>query len=72
MVDFEEAKFTYLTQFEDFRWMGYLTTQYLVHENLIRVFFSNAKLETIGENSEDSCWTMATNTYVMGKAIRVT
>ena len=69
MADFEEARFTYLAQFEDFGWIGYLTTQYLVHENVIWVFFSNVELKKAGEDSEDSYRTITINTYILGMAI---
>ena len=49
MVDFVEARF------EEFGWMSYLTTQYLVDENLLCVFFSNATLENADEKDEDLC-----------------
>ena len=43
-----------------------------VHENLIRVFFSNAILEEVGEKDEDPCCIVVINTFVMGVLIRVT
>ena len=71
MADFVEAKFAYLARFEEFKWMSYLTTQYTIHENLIRVFFSNAFLEQAGELDEDTCHIVAINTNVIGVPIRV-
>ena len=52
--------------------MLYLTTQHPVHENLMRVLFSNATLEKAGEHYEDRCRIMAINTLVIGVPIRVT
>ena len=52
--------------------MSYLTTQYPVHENHIRVFFSNASLKQAGEHDEDPCRIVSINTYVMGVPIWVT
>ena len=52
--------------------MTYLTAQYSVHENLIRVFFSSASLEQAGEPDEDPCHIVAINTFVMGVSIWVT
>ena len=49
MADFFETKFKYLATLEEFGWMSFLTVQYLVHENLIRVFFSNATLVDVGK-----------------------
>ena len=66
MADFVDAKLKYLTHFEEFGWITYLTTQYLVHENLLSVFFSNATLEDIGKEAEDPCQIVAINTFVMG------
>ena len=66
MADFVEAKFKCLDRFEEFRWMSYLTTQYLVHENLLCVFFSNATLDNA---DEDPCRIVAINTFVMGVPI---
>ena len=71
MTDFVEAKFKYLACFEEFKWMLYLTNQYLVHENLIRVLFSNATLEQTGQHDQDPCYIMAINAFVMGVPIRV-
>ena len=51
--------------------LSYLTNQYLVHENLIQVFFSNATLEQAGEHDQDPCCIMAINTFVMSVLIRV-
>ena len=72
MEDFVEAKFAYLARFEEFKCMSYLTTQFLVHENFIRVFFSNVSLKQVGEPDEDSCRIVAINTYVMVVSIWVT
>ena len=52
--------------------MSYLSIQYLIHENLIRVFFFNAFLEKASEPDEDPCHLVAINTFVMGVPIRVT
>ena len=52
--------------------MPYLTNQYPVHENLIRLFFSNATPEQAGEYDEDPCRIVAINTFVIGVPIRVT
>ena len=71
MTDFTKAKFKYLTTFEKFGSMPYLTIQHPVHENLIWVFFSNATLEDAGEKVEDPCRIVAINTFVMGMPIRV-
>ena len=65
MVDFVESKFKYLVHFEEFGWMSYLTTQYLLHENLLRVFFSNPTLEYTDEHDEDPYKIVAINTFVM-------
>ena len=72
MADFFQAKFVYLERFEEFKWMSYLINQYLLHENLIRIFFSNATQENVGEPDEDLCCIMAINTFAMGVPIRVT
>ena len=72
MKDFVEAKFKYLATYEEFGWMPYPTVQYLIHENLIRVFFSNATLDDAGEEDEDPCHIMAINTFVIGVLIWVT
>ena len=72
MEDFVEAKFKYLAQFEKFGWKPYLTTQYLVHENLLWVFFSKATLKDADEHDEDLCHIVAINTFVMGVPIWVT
>ena len=69
MANFVEAKFQYLVTFEQFGWMPFLTTQYPVHKNLLRVLFSNAILENMGEKEEDSCHIVAINTFVMGRPI---
>ena len=52
--------------------MSYLTTQYLVHENLLRAFFSNATLEQADEDDKDSCKVVAINTFLIGVPIKVT
>ena len=67
--DFIEVKFKYLTHFEHFKWMFFLTTRYLVHENLLRVFFSNAVLKDVSEDDEEPCWMVAINTFVIGVLI---
>ena len=72
MEDFVEAKFKYLTTFEEFEWMSYLTIQPLIHENLVQVFFSNATLKRASEEDGNSCRIVAINTLVMGVPIRVT
>ena len=72
MANFVEASFKCLVTFERFRWIPYLTVQHPFHENLIRVFFSNATLEDVGEEDEDSCCIVAINTFVMGVPIQVT
>ena len=72
LADFVDARFIYLTQFKEFRWIRYLTTQCLVHDNLIHVFFNNVELETASEDSEDPCQVVAINTYFIGKDIQVT
>ena len=69
MEDFVEAKFKYLARFEQFRWMSYLTTQYLVHENLLQVFFSNATIKSTNEQDEDLCRIVTINTFMMGVPI---
>ena len=69
MADFIEAKFQYLVTFEQFGWMPYLTTQYPVHENLLRVFFSNAILENASEEEEDTCRIVAINTFIIDRSI---
>ena len=66
MANFVDAKFKYLERFEEFKWMTYLITQHPIHENLLRVFFSNATLESIDEEDEDPCQIVAINTFVMG------
>ena len=43
-----------------------LDHQYHVHENLLRVFFSNVTLESADEENEDSCHIVVINTSVMG------
>ena len=70
MVDFVEDRFKYFERFEKFR--SYLTTQYLVHKNLLRVFFYNATLENVDEEDEDPCRIVVINTFMMGVPIRVT
>ena len=72
MVNFVGAKFKYLANFEEFGWMPHLTIQHPIHENLIRVFFSNSTLEEAGEKDEDLCHIVAINTFVMGVPIQVT
>ena len=72
MADFVEAKFKYLVTFKRFSWMSHLIVQLSVHENLIWVFFSNTRLEEVGEEDEDPCRTGAINTFVMGRPIWVT
>ena len=72
LVDFVEAKFKYLATFEEFGWITYLTAQYPVHENLLKVFFANATLKNVGEEDEDPCRIMEINTFVMGWHIRIT
>ena len=52
--------------------MPYLTTRYPLHENLLKVLFSNATLENMGEEEEDSCRIVAINTFVIGWPIRIT
>ena len=69
---FFEAKFKYLVTFEEFGWILHLTVKYTVHENLIRVFFSNATLEDAGEEDEDPYRIVVINTYVMCITIQVT
>ena len=70
--NFVEAKFKYLLQLEKFGWMPCLTTQYPVHENLLRVFFSKATLKDIDEHNEDLCRIVVINTFLMGVLIQVT
>ena len=72
MANFVEAKFQYLVTFERFGWMSYLTTQFPVHENLLKVLFSNAILENESEEEEDLCRMMEINTFVMGRPIWIT
>ena len=52
--------------------MSYLTTQHPVHENLLRVFFSNTMLESTDEEDEDPCKVVAVNTIVIDVPIQVT
>ena len=68
-MNFVKTEFKYLVRFEKFGWMSYLTIQYHVHENLLRVFFSNATLEDADEHDEDPCHIVAINTFVMGMPI---
>ena len=72
MDDFVDTKFKYLTYFEEFKWMSYLTTRYPVHENLFRVFFNNAALEDADEEDNDLCRIEAINNLMMGVSIQVT
>ena len=71
MANFIEAKFKYLARFKKFGWIWYPTTQYPVHENLLRVFFSNATLEDTDEHDEDPCRIVVINTSMMGMPILV-
>ena len=66
MADFVKAKFKYLAHFKQFGWMSYLTTQYPVHENLLRVFFSNVTLENADKHDEDLCHIVAIKTFFHG------
>ena len=52
--------------------MPYLTTQYPIHKNLLRVFFSNATLENADEHDEDPCCIVSINTFVIGVPIQLT
>ena len=72
MANFGKAKFKYLTTFEEFGWILYLTTQHLVHENLLWVFFSNATLESTREEDEDPFQIVVINTFLIGMTIAVT
>ena len=52
--------------------MPYLTVQHLIHENLVRVFFSNVTLENTSEGDEDPCHIVMINTFLVGVSIWVT
>ena len=71
MIDFKKAKFKYLTRFEKFGWMSYLTTKHPIHENLLKVFFADATLENTDEGDKDPCKVVVINTFVVGVPIRV-
>ena len=72
-IDFDfltKFKFSYLTQFEDIKWMEFLKYKRLTFQTLVRVFYSNAFVTSTKQSDGNIIRTI--KSYILGKPFSLT
>ena len=69
---FHKCNFSFISTFDEFGWTKFLELNYLVHENLVKVFYSNAICVEVDDDDDNSHFVDKITTFVIGRILVVT